>query len=1088
MDEIDQELASLGAIVVEKRVLRRIIKQHRVIRGLGLQVPHEDCYVIPSDHVASLIESDEVEVPLESLPARVSIVHGDRARLATGDRLEMSRLWRLLFHARVHHVLDERIAANELPVATIRQRVHRIGQTEFDEIRSVLVQEDLLLPPVDPTSTYVEFAALYLELRYFAPDVLTRTFPAVFDLRTIDATLALDLDAPALLAATRPPRAPEQPVIGAGDDAPIIAAQSEIIVPTARTPAINARKKRNHARAAILFARAGDRASATEELSELSAKLARVFGVSPVGWTEALLPVAVFAANQRSLRFSPAARLLYDLQAAGMVTADDVKVVDVFGWALSRGKRPIVRSLPATCEVRIAKHVRAAAAKIAACELATPEQRAGLSNVVHEIVALAHDHLRRALRPKIEAALDDVGLHPHSLPERVGEKTLVDELLDRAVGIGRLTLGDLRDVLSRNDLKLPDLELADLRHGDQLLRADDMLSRSLDGVYRRGESYMRALQKLSSVLFGTPIGRYLTLYLMLPLLGSFAVFEGLQHMVGPLWHKLFGVVPQIATTTSLLGGGAFLFLLLHVALFRRAMYLATRGVWRVVRLVLFDLPLALLRQPAVQWLLASRFVRWVVKPALPALIVLLSTASVVEPLRWGIVGAVFGVGAVALNSRYGRRAEEIGLDWLVRSSRQVSSRVVPGLVKYVLELFARLVESLDRFLYRVDEWLRFRTGQSSLKLVFKGVFGTLWFVITYVVRLYVNLFVEPTTNPIKHFPVVTVAAKIMLPFIPAILDGLTGPASVLLGPQLGAGFAAFTVLVLPGIAGFLVWELKENWNLYRRARSKILRPIAIGHHGESMARYLRPGFHSGTIPKLFTKLRRAAWRRDASAVSRATEGLHRIEESVFTFVERQLVSMLNESGGFRAADVAIRRVEIGSNRIRMELVCPSVSLETTIIGFDLQSGWLVANLHTLGWVGHLPADQRQMFEVALAGFYALSAIDIVREQLEAALVGTPGEPAPPYDIADEGVVVWPGDGFKTQVVYNLHSSSAAPTVRGATYHGPVIDLAKRHALFGRVHVYWATWSSTWLQIARGEAPRPVIGGPSLIPTSPASRR
>ena len=67
-----------------------------------------------------------------------------------------------------------------------------------------------------------------------------------------------------------------------------------------------------------------------------------------------------------------------------------------------------------------------------------------------------------------------------------------------------------------------------------------------------------------------------------------------------------------------------------------------------------------------------------------------------------------------------------------------------------------------------------------------------------------------------------------------------------------------TVLVLPGLAGFLVWELKENWKLYRASRAKELGPRAIGHHGETVGRLLRPGFHSGTIPKLFTKLRRAA--------------------------------------------------------------------------------------------------------------------------------------------------------------------------------------------------------------------------------------
>ena len=38
---------------------------------------------------------------------------------------------------------------------------------------------------------------------------------------------------------------------------------------------------------------------------------------------------------------------------------------------------------------------------------------------------------------------------------------------------------------------------------------------------------------------------------------------------------------------------------------------------------------------------------------------------------------------------------------------------------------------------------------------------------------------------------------------------------------------------------------------------RICRRSIIGHHGETMARLLRPGFHSGTLPKRFAKLRRA---------------------------------------------------------------------------------------------------------------------------------------------------------------------------------------------------------------------------------------
>ena len=62
------------------------------------------------------------------------------------------------------------------------------------------------------------------------------------------------------------------------------------------------------------------------------------------------------------------------------------------------------------------------------------------------------------------------------------------------------------------------------------------------------------------------------------------------------------------------------------------------------------------------------------------------------------------------------------------------------------------------------------------------------------------------------------------------------------------------------------------------------------------------------------------------------------------------------------------------------------------------------------------------------------------------------------------------DAFDTEIVYTLRSSRLAPTVRGARYEGPVIDLARRHALFGREPLFWAIWSTTWQQIARNEAP------------------
>jgi len=73
---------------------------------------------------------------------------------------------------------------------------------------------------------------------------------------------------------------------------------------------------------------------------------------------------------------------------------------------------------------------------------------------------------------------------------------------------------------------------------------------------------------------------------------------------------------------------------------------------------------------------------------------------------------------------------------------------------------------MERGLYAVDEWLRFRSGETRLSLIARAVLGVGWFLLTYLIRLFINLLVEPTFTPIKHFPVVTVAAKLILPVLP----------------------------------------------------------------------------------------------------------------------------------------------------------------------------------------------------------------------------------------------------------------------------------------------------------------------------------
>ena len=80
---------------------------------------------------------------------------------------------------------------------------------------------------------------------------------------------------------------------------------------------------------------------------------------------------------------------------------------------------------------------------------------------------------------------------------------------------------------------------------------------------------------------------------------------------------------------------------------------------------------------------------------------------------------------------------------------------------------------IERLMYAVDEWLRFKSGQGRAMMVLKGALGMVWFFVAYAIRFCVNLLIEPQLNPVKHVPWVTVSHKIMAPmWIAMDLHGL----------------------------------------------------------------------------------------------------------------------------------------------------------------------------------------------------------------------------------------------------------------------------------------------------------------------------
>ena len=1092
--------------VVSQRVMRRVIRHCHEVIGFGFQIPTRQAFAVAREALLEHVSAGELSPtrePLDSLPPVVLLIGRPDpdvlAQMPEDDAWLLA--WRLLFEAHIEGALR----ARELSLAEVRQRLAALGQIETDEIRAVLRQERRLIPPGDDLQLYPAFATFYLERRYFEPPALSRYFPSLESLAAADAVLARDLDAAALFAAARPDGARETPDTGEEHDdikrrQLRVRERSMSAFREALDEGRDAADVGNAARAALqmtlalaVVPRAAPaeqldeaRAGAEAQLQSLAERLQRIFAESTEvsAWVDALRPLLTPAIDGH---WSQEARLLYDLQKLCVEHERARFKLDLPGFLVTLGRRPLRRPLPIQQMVLQVKHLRSARGRLSAAHIRAGE-RSALRGVLTRAEKQLERELRQRLRPGLVETLDRVGLAPANPPEDVALDKLIDELLDRAVKRGFLAIGDLRDALSRNNLKLQDLRLREVLGNDALLAADRKLARDLEGLYRPGEVYLRGLQRVSSVTFGTRVGRWLTRYLALPFGGAFVILEGLQHIVGPLIGLLGGTPPTLMSRPALVALGVVLLGVLYWSAFRSTVVSGLRLGLRGLRAVFVQAPKWFFSRPLVRRFLRSAAMRalwrFVIKPAIfSALLWVALTLSGAElPFRYlllGAAGAFLGFNLI-LNSRLGRDAQEIAVDSAVRAWFQLRGRILPGIIKLILELFRRLLGGFERLLYTVDEWLRFKQGESLVVLILKALLAVIWGVVTYIARIYITLLVEPQVNPIKHFPVVTVSHKIILPFTLRLTVLLAAPLTPIFGDVMANTIAGFTVFLLPGVFGFLVWELKENWKLYDASRPATLRPVLVGSHGETMLQFMRPGFHSGTLPKLFAKLRRAErralrggrWRKSQKL---RTE-LHHVEESIAVFVDREFLALLRRSRDWRDTPLSIGQVQVGSNRIRVG-IARGPDEPALYLAFEEQSGLLLASVTAAGWSSALPPAQHQTLRNALIGLYKMAGVELTREQLSALLPA-----ACAYDVDDDGLLLWPTEDFGTEVRYHIHEPEErfVPELIGPAPDGLSLSpLADAELRFARNPVTWSQWVTAWRDT---EAPR-LLTGQRLLPAS-----
>jgi len=1102
-----------AAFLVLPRILRRVIKRDRLLTGFGVRVPHRKSYVIARDPLLEIVDRSELGLADDApVPEKVILIArpSDRKMAANSAATMLTRSWRLLFHARVHAALDQKAAEGGLTPDVIRERIHQIGTAEFDEIRMVLTQEDMLLPPADDTSIYAEFVAVFLELRYFARSFLLRYFPGLKSVESVAALIAQDVDGERLFQDSRPQGAPkpkdpyesvEAVELSIEDDAPSAEPLPPVPQPSETKYRDLMRKSQHPAKlgnvvgTAIYHARAERYAPPdclarieTAIKSDVYRLIQRLHAAleldeaSPMAWQDSLF--ALVHQTPRGI-WTHEARLLYDLQKVCVDHEREIYTVDLVEWALSWGRRPIKRQLPNQRDVLKLKHLRSAAKRLHVVRL-TDKHREQLAALIHDAQERVETRLRERLRPQLTAVLDQVGLVPQNLPERITRKKLIEELLDRISDHGFLRMGDLRDAISRNNLKLPDLtEPLDFLRGDQLLRADRKLATTLDGVYHRGEFYLRWMQRISALAFGTRVGRFITRFAAVPFGGAYVVLAGIHHVV-----ELFaghepspdesGEIVQAAvheglrwTSPSVVFAlGLFLLCLVNSATFRHAVAVALNNAYHVFRVILIE-PIRWLVQSYIwQLVFHSRvfifLLRFVLKP-------LFWTAVVwwllPDHINWGTsVGAaasIFVITNLVLNSRPGRIVEEVIADWLVDVWHRFGLRAITGFFWFVVDVFKGILETIERLMYAVDEWLRFHSGESRASLALKAGLGLLWFFVSYVLRFCVNVLIEPQINPIKHFPVVTVSHKLLL--------GLYKPFADLLEVKLGLGeykawvVATGTIWGIPGIFGFLVWELTSNWRLYAANRRPNLSPVRIGSHGETLARLLKTGLHSGTLPKRYAKLRRAARQaRNGGSWSAARKHLHvlrQIESSIRRYIERDFLELLAQSVCWQAPNVTLDRVRLGTNSVRLSFGCHELADAKLEIVLEVESGWLIAGITNAGWLERLPQQQRRVLTTALLGLYKSAGAELVRQQLEDAFE----PPMPWYAITTAGLVLWPDIPKDVEVLYDLHGDSwiAPQMIRGLSRR-LLPTLERQRLVFSDIPASWESWVAVWNQDVAGQ--------------------
>jgi hypothetical protein len=260
-----------------------------------------------------------------------------------------------------------------------------------------------------------------------------------------------------------------------------------------------------------------------------------------------------------------------------------------------------------------------------------------------------------------------------------------------------------------------------------------------------------------------------------------------------------------------------------------------------------------------------------------------------------------------------------------------------------------------------------------------------------------------------------------------------------------------------------------------------------------VASFLRPGFHSGTVPKVFHRLRKARRRAEGwnisgrralrpGAEAKHLHALEHVREEVEAFIGREFLALLNRHPLFAQTPVRLRQVRLAATTIRVELELAdggggngSTAEGVMTVRFEQRSGWVLAGVDAEGFAADLPARQRELLAAALLGLYKMAGVDVVEEHVRARLMLRDLR----FDLRKDKLVVWPAGDFSAEAVYDFDLPSEVGMVAeyqtGEAGRVPLPELRREQLLLSYVPLPRFAWAGLWE--GRSEA----SGGPVMLP-------